>query len=664
MINGQQQGNPVNEPKSSGSPKRSKFDLSHNVFNTLRYGEITPFLVMESVPTDKISVRNDYDIRTLTMANPILSHLKMNKDFYNIPMESILPFNWEKIYTNPVIGDDVPIDANCVSQNFFSYLSQIAESCSANIRSALVNINVEPSDGQSVEDWQDSLDSYFNTLLLNLYFLEMFFSNGSLINSLGFKLSACYHTNTNQNGLYNGIDRLFDSIHNQLLQLGSSVQFTIGDTSIRIRNRKDLRRAVSLARTEFFSVNVRPNANGATKSILNIIKSYENLIPQFFVPSVDTMPSFNFSRLIAYQLVCSHFYSNDKIDYIYSADLFRQLVSSYINSSFGFDTFTYNGISINYDYLSGHYFDKFLIEAVTAFSEDFPITFAYNYFALFFSYKNSLKYKDYFTGSRSNPLAVGDTNIPVTADNVSVLDITRKIQIQRFLNNVNKTGRKFSEYIQGLFGESVGYDYHNPAFLSHSSDYVDTHEIQNTGNYQSDPNAMTSMVKSSSGKFEFTFDSDRPSIVLGVCWFDVRRVYHKANDKSFFYRDRFDMFNPYMQYIGDQSVTKPEIDLTLGNNGNFAYQSRYQEYKEIFDRACGAFAYPFDEVLPSWLFLADDFDTLEHIKPSYIRSRNDEFDKFFENIAGWSLGSYFHFILVAENSVTAVRPMSVHPQIL
>lgn len=58
----------------------------------------------------------------------------------------------------------------------------------------------------------------------------------------------------------------------------------------------------------------------------------------------------NIEPLIAYQLACSQFATNDFVDFIYSAKLFRDNLQSLFISDMGsFPSFEYNGISCLYD---------------------------------------------------------------------------------------------------------------------------------------------------------------------------------------------------------------------------------------------------------------------------------------------------------------------------
>lgn len=108
MINsGLAAGNQQNEVQVSAPRSHSKFDLSKHIFGTYRFGELAPTYVMECVPKDKNPLRSRHNIRSYTMKAPLMQDVSMFKDSFAVPMRAILPLNWEKLYTNPVIGDDV-----------------------------------------------------------------------------------------------------------------------------------------------------------------------------------------------------------------------------------------------------------------------------------------------------------------------------------------------------------------------------------------------------------------------------------------------------------------------------------------------------------------------------------------------------------------------------
>lgn len=121
------------------------FDNSYFHYKTQKFGQYEPFFVMEGVPGDMIPLHSSHDIRSLPMASPFLSSLKLNKDYFMCPMPAILPNTWEYIFRQPVQGDDVPYDANClfpaysldVDFNFIDYILRKTIPSSAPISSCL-----------------------------------------------------------------------------------------------------------------------------------------------------------------------------------------------------------------------------------------------------------------------------------------------------------------------------------------------------------------------------------------------------------------------------------------------------------------------------------------------------------------------------------------------
>ena len=124
------------------------------------------------------------------------------------------------------------------------------------------------------------------------------------------------------------------------------------------------------------------------------------------------------------------------------------------------------------------------------------------------------------------------------------------------------------------------------------------------------------------------------------------------------------MFLPQLQYVGDQPVYQGELNAADGK-ANFGYQFRDMERKQLVNRAVGGFA---SGSLPGYAFIFKGsdygyFGTIT-ISPDFIRSRNRELDQFYLSLTGFSLATYFHFIVLNNNMCDASRPMSYNPQIL
>lgn len=644
----------VDSQDSKSIKARSKFDLSYHHFTTLPFGEYIPFFSMECVNGDDIKLRSQHSLNTFTLKSPILSNIRMRKDYFSVPMESILPFNWDKIITNPLFGDDVDAEkVNCVLDlSIFNYQD-------ANGKSFVSIFN---------EHFNQAQTKKIGLQLNILTIAELFFSNGSLLSRMGYNFNKLFQfSNTDAGVRYeNGIDDIVEDFYNKLpgtlsIRYYSDKNQSTSATFV-LDSAEQKRKFHDFALTHCFD----PTFEVAIPAAITVNYAIQS------IDSAGKNMKFNIAPICAYQIACAHYLTNDKVDSIYSAELYRQLMNYCGPSSSNMPTFTYNGVSTRYDYLSGQgmitsfkeMIDNFITPTVAI-----RLNLRFNYFINLLGLRRSLRYLDYFTGAKTHPLALGDTSVQVSSGNsVDVVDVTKGIQMQRFLNFVNRTGRKFEEYISKLNGRYVAPDYHNPQFLGSTVESLYNPTVENTGTDQfTKANSITSTMKGESEKFAFQFDCDRPSIVIGIVSFDIVRAYANNVIRDASHIDRFDYFNPFLQHIGDQPIFGYEYlyDLQGSYDTNyFGYQTRHSEYKTAVSRADSGFI---DGSLPSWCFLNESFfrplDQVS-INSDIIRSYPEELDKFYLSLPGISLSKYFHFIVDFYNIVDASRPMIANPNIL
>lgn len=685
-------GNKQNAPGGATAKNRSRFPESYSQFQTERFAEYFPFFVMEGVSDDKLPLHSNHEVQTYNLKSPILQSLTKKKDYFAVPMQAILPLNWEKFYTNPNIGQDVPSDCGCGVEDFWTMMRDLF----------IGTWNACPSSVTSPDTEASVLEKYLKFFV----FFEYIYSAGSLMETLGISghnWSVVYYDDGANTQRVTSFDEMFDDFClslEQLLSGGASsraITFTIGSETYLIKANPDdrgngnavsLRQALELFRDDL-TFNITGVALGTGGPINSLVSSFKSeWDPVTYMPTSDA--PLNLARLWAYQLTVAHFYSNDHVDYIYSAELFRQYIrqvtTRYMaNDALSMGSFTVNGFEYAYDSLSAHVFTR-VINGFTRGTPSQTNIFGYTtlssnydrpannaealaYCTALFSFKRSLRFMDYFTGSRALPLAVGDHEVAVNSNNkVDIIELSRASMMTKFLQAVNRSGRKFSNYMKELFGKTPAYDYHNPMFLAHTSDLVGAPETENTGAAQvSQANSVTSRFRATSSRWAFEFTPDRDCIVLGISYYDLPRVYSRATERQNFAIDRFDMFNPYMQFIGDQPIYQAEIgtrnpivDITQP----FSYTNRHMEFKQRYNQCNGGFLVK-STGLDHWIFTADELrrNFFSHISPSFIRSFNAEIDKFYQSLTGYSLGTYFHFIVRYDNRMDASRPMAYNPTI-
>lgn len=670
------EGNKQNAPGGSVVHTRSKFPLSYEFFDTHRFGEYHPHFWFDGVEGDEnVRLRSSHDVRSYTLKAPLLQDVMMKKDYFMIPLMAILPINWDKYNAIPVNGDDVLDDVGCGVADFWSKVSDLFNAIRANLSARL------SASGSTAE--QCILRSF---LLLNTG--EYFYSSGSLMNSMGARgnRNRFFYDSTAKKQI--GYDDWYDEFISVLKTIVKDFTVTFPDdpsTSYLVKfDGSDISDVLATAQidTHTFLQRLRDNGTLSVSSVtlIGTLAAAKTAITTFLNKYTDFSASYgnyNLSRVFAYQLVCAHYYSNDHIDYIFSASLYRELIGNYIRSSgVGVQSFTFNSLSYQYDYCSAKHFTEMVAAAVTAFTNNASSSDYLAYLAAIFAYRSSLRYLDYFTGTRSQPLAVGDVNVDVNtvAGNsyVSAIDITKGVSRQRLLNAVNRVGAKWDHYIELMSGRKPAPDFHNPFYLGHTADIVYGSESEYTGNVSdSDSQNVTCVLRSKGGRYEFNVDFvDRPCLIIGLTYYDLSRVYGRAFERQTFIMNRYDMFNKFMQFIGDQAVNKLEIGTTDPNStgpvsiGTWAYQNRDMQYKQRFNQLAGGFGVDSTQ-LDNWIYRADDARIRSFsISPSFIRSVNAEFDKFFLSLTGYSLGTYFHFIVRNINDCSASRPMAANPSIL
>lgn len=684
---GIQRENPVNDQSPTPVRGLNTFGMNQLHPTTHSYGNVDVFDVYNTVRHDSIPVRCGHDIRSYTLASPMLSGVQMHKTYINVPMQAIYPRTWDLMLVPPTQGDDIPNDARFCPTLLHDTCYKILlsfRSLTASQDSAINNLRVKYA-------------------IKTLFFLESIYSDGSLLARLNYHFSDLFITSRyNTEGKRVSFDSWFDLVFSQLLSMeafkkayfdikmtdGTLFMVTLQDIPSGFTSlyRKVTPGAlVELLREHDFDFTLDTQYLSEVETHLRTSLADDNLVIDVPRDSDGNNIAYNLEYLAAYQLACAQFMTDESVDFIYDAKLYRDnLESIFYQEGEGLNltvlpNFDFNGSKLLYDLFSAHVFDE-QFTALSAYTDllsnpeytSLVLSGLSSFLTLLtsevFSARKSLKYGDYFTAARPRPLAVGEVSIPTTGDGTSAVDVTIGISRQRFLNAVNLAGRKVGNYLKGLWGGSLPEAPKDvPHFLASESFGIGTTEVENTGALQASPdaqNTVTAQMRSSNSKYLLEFKTDEPSIVIGLVYFDVRRIYSKTTSRFAFHYDRYDDFIPQMQYIGDQEIFSRELNPRAGD-GNFAYTLRNMEYKQRYSYASGGAI----NFLPSWFMITDNEDGNPlpedgHISPDFIRSTSFEFDRFYKSLTGYSLASRFHFIIKHENMASATRQMAYTPQIL
>lgn len=703
--------NPVSSPTQKPVKTHSKFSPDYSRYDSHVFGLNTPHFVMEGVADDDISMRSTCDVDTFNLKAPLMQPVRRNMDYFQLPLRCLLPHGAELLITNPLQGDDVDAqkvnaiieadDLNKVVNVFTSNLLTVQTF------SGLVGLNL----ANIIRAWQ-----YYDTIL----------SHGALPKYLGYNFPALLGFRVQYDDaqsmsqyLLPKFEQVFDAVFSYVDEcladggyymvdldivefdppqygtdpfeptiLTSHLQVAIGTPNIPFARVFPTMRSF----LEWFgdspylidsitditvtpATDIAPSNQMALYDLLGKVYFERGGFPGTYNSSSPSreyaVKDENLLRIVAYQKACAEFYTNDKVDGIYSAALydsnqlaiFRYVAMSYNNLP---TYYNMNGVPVEYDAFSGAAIHTIVTRLASLYLnpgvDNATTLLTWYYMHNLFSFTRSLKYEDYLVSSKTRPLAVGDVSVGVDTgtNTVDVIDVTTKIQVQRFLNQVNRIGRKFSDYVKGILGDKPMKDVHEPIFLGHVVDTFGAEETNNTGDGQlSLPNSTTSKLRNNSSRFGFDVHCGEPSILIGITNYDIPRAYTSITERQNFHVDRFDMFNPFLQFVGDQAVFGSEV--RLFQSKDFGYQMRYMEYKQRLDQCAGGFS---AGVLPGYARTLTEEDIPETIDSDFLRSQVGEIDQFYSVLTGYCRATLFQFIVRVDNSITAHRPMAFAPTIL
>lgn len=665
-ITGQQGGTvkvaSATQPHNKQRNGVNSFPMSYQFANTYRFGHIAPFYFQHSPGGDEIPLYSKHDLNAPTLGSPLKSPVSMSKTYFSVDMKAIYPNTWDLQYVSPAKGSDVPADVRFVVPNFLTLHKDLLTKVQDFLEDKTASTLTLPD---------------FNQVIRYCFMLESIFSKGSLLSEFNIHLNQFLRSN--YGGGAKGIDDFIDSLGSLLTQVGpitSPSDFYVTYDGIRysvsLANYVegkiytiDGSKYIIVSRRRFFEL-LRYGAvfSAYDKSIVSqFLAMFSGLQ---FIDFVDF--PINLEILPAYQMGVAQFFSDSRIDDIFNAEKYRELFNS-LNYSFGQQSrFRYNGRYILYDYFScktyTQLFSTLLDGELTTLNGTY-FNYLLEYHTNVFYHRRSLKFGDYFVSSRPSPIGVGNVNINTSSGSVSVIDITKNIQYQRFLNLVSQSYQTVKDYARTVLGLDNAGDvsYEIPEFIASREYPIRGMEIENTADDQRAKNSITTLLKTVENTMAFVYRPKRPCIVIGVYTFDVRRLYTKSIDRMHLHEDRYDDFVPQLQYVGDQAIYLKELNpaLITDRDQPFAYTMRYMEYKIRNSYSAG------DAIgtLKSWFMNNDDDyggDYAVNISSDYIRSNPSDFDRFFTSTTGYSLASNYHFIINTENFQTLQRQMDYSPQ--
>ena len=181
------------------------------------------------------------------------------------------------------------------------------------------------------------------------------------------------------------------------------------------------------------------------------------------------------------------------------------------------------------------------------------------------------------------------TNVTVdgssTTVGISVEDLRNTLAIQRFLERMNRTGQRYTEYLRSMGIKSSDARLDRPEWLSHGKQTLQFDEVLQTapstqasrpgvGNYKGHG---IGALRSS----RYVRHFNEHGIIMTLAAIRPTTMYMAGAPRMWFRETYTEYFQPEFQHLGMQPVYVGEVDMANATDHNtiFGYQDAYDEYR-------------------------------------------------------------------------------------
>lgn len=263
--------------------------------------------------------------------------------------------------------------------------------------------------------------------------------------------------------------------------------------------------------------------------------------------------------------------------------------------------------------------------------------------------------------STSNLGEVDDSQVIanlLTVNAFDVADVRLSFQIQRWMENTERGGLRYTELLRSHYGIAPSDEVlDRPVYIGSLQQPIVVREInQTSATVEGSPQANPAGKASGAGSgFLGSYKVREPGYVMALFSIVPQRAeYFQGVPRIFTRKTRYDFYWPEFAYLSEQAVLQEEIFASTDEKQNqtvFGYQGRYNELRSGRDKVCGSFR---DNLL-NWSF-ARKFENAPLLNDSFLRiSEDDDLERIFANTETENI------MVNLYNAVKAIRPMPYAP---
>lgn len=252
----------------------------------------------------------------------------------------------------------------------------------------------------------------------------------------------------------------------------------------------------------------------------------------------------------------------------------------------------------------------------------------------------------------------------------SINELRLAMQLQGIKEQINRTGTRYLEIMEGVFGVSVSdLRLQRPQYLGGVKAPVSIGAvIQTSATEDGSPQGNLSGIAGTAGGnkiFRTKRIFEEAGVVMTIMSVTPRTGYFGGIERQYLKHDPIDYYTPMLDHLGEQETMRSELFYTIyGSNSEgvanlganedkaFAYNPHYQEYRSIPSTVTGEFR----DTLDNW-HIFRSFSQAPVLSPEFIHAEPEDFDRLFtfENIENTSNE---HFQCQLYFHIKAKRPMS------
>lgn len=184
---------------------------------------------------------------------------------------------------------------------------------------------------------------------------------------------------------------------------------------------------------------------------------------------------------------------------------------------------------------------------------------------------------------------VGEVDLSL-ATAASVLDVRRAFAVQRFYEQLNRYGSRYTEYLRYMGVTPADSRLQRPEYLGGGKTTISFSEVLQTAEGSNPVGEMRGhgIAALRSNRYRKFFDEH--GYVLSLLSVVPRNCYADATPRHWLKREPFDIYNKELQMIGEQEVWKGELWPDKDTDREtFGYQTRYSEYMSQPSQVTGEF---------------------------------------------------------------------------